>query len=84
MGWHDDHGRYLPPNHEGWLVPEVSGTLNHKGDDKTIVKSTKAVHHMTAKIILQILHSGRYSYHPFGISQCHQVAYFTLQTSSNE
>lgn len=57
----------ISPNHEGWLVP-AGGTLNHKGDVINHRKVTKAVHQYDCKIILQILHSGRYGYHPFAVS----------------
>ena len=57
----------ISPNHEGWLVP-AGGTLNHKGDVINHRKVTKAVHQYDCKIILQILHSGRYGYHPLVVS----------------
>ena len=57
----------ISPNHEGWLVP-AGGTLNHKGDVVNHRKVTKAVHQYDCKIILQILHSGRYGYHPLAVS----------------
>ena len=57
----------ISPNHEGWLVP-AGGTLNHKGDVINHRKVTKAVHQYDCKIILQILHSGRYGYHPLAVS----------------
>lgn len=57
----------ISPNREGWLVP-AGGTLNHKGDVINHRKVTKAVHQYDCKIILQILHSGRYGYHPLAVS----------------
>jgi 2,4-dienoyl-CoA reductase (NADPH2) len=57
----------ISPNREGWLLP-AGGTLNHKGDVINHRKVTKAVHKYDSKILLQILHSGRYGYHPFSVS----------------
>lgn len=57
----------IAPNIRGWLTP-LGGTMmswlavyNHK-------KITKAVHKHGAKILMQILHAGRYGYHPFVVS----------------
>ncbi len=55
------------PNIRGWLGP-FSGTLNsgwQVGRHKTV---TKAVHAEGGKIAMQILHAGRYGYHPLVVS----------------
>jgi 2,4-dienoyl-CoA reductase (NADPH2) len=52
------------PNRHGWLLPFGSLMTSRKLADKhrTI---TDAVHEHDGKIALQILHAGRYGYHPF-------------------
>lgn len=57
----------ISPNREGWLTP-AGGTLNHKADIINHRRVTKAVHEHGSKIIMQILHSGRYGYHPLAVS----------------
>ncbi len=57
----------IAPNREGWLTP-MAGTLNQKADVFNHRRLTKAVHKYHCKIIMQILHSGRYGYHPFVVS----------------
>ena len=57
----------ISPNHRGWLVP-LGGTLNSLLDIYNHKKITKAVHKHGAKILMQILHAGRYGYHPFVVS----------------
>jgi len=55
------------PNIRGWLGP-FSGTLNsgwQVGRHKLV---TKAVHAEGGKIAMQILHAGRYGYHPLVVS----------------
>ena len=55
------------PNIRGWLGP-FSGTLNsgwQVGRHKLV---TKAVHEQGGKIAMQILHAGRYGYHPLVVS----------------
>jgi 2,4-dienoyl-CoA reductase (NADPH2) len=51
------------PNRSGWLYPGAS-TFNSRLDVHNHRKVTKAVHQAGGKICLQILHAGRYSYHP--------------------
>jgi len=51
------------PNRSGWLYPGAS-TFNSRLDIRNHRKVTKAVHQAGGKICLQILHAGRYSYHP--------------------
>jgi 2,4-dienoyl-CoA reductase (NADPH2) len=55
------------PNRTGWLYP-ISGTFNSRLDVHNHRKVTSAVHAEGGKICLQILHAGRYSYHPFSKS----------------
>ncbi|WP_019519491.1 FAD-dependent oxidoreductase [Faucicola boevrei] len=57
----------IAPNKQGWLTP-FGGTLNQFADVINHKRLTKAVHQYDCKLILQILHSGRYGYHPFVVS----------------
>ncbi|OOR90863.1 NADPH-dependent 2,4-dienoyl-CoA reductase [Moraxella caviae] len=57
----------ISPNKEGWLTP-LGGTLNTAGDVPHHARVTRAVHKHGAKIILQVLHSGRYGFHPFVVA----------------
>ncbi|MFT4188320.1 MAG: NADPH-dependent 2,4-dienoyl-CoA reductase [Aeromicrobium sp.] len=54
----------ISPNRTGWLLP-FGGTMNSKkiADRHQVV--TDAVHEAGGKIAMQILHAGRYGYHPF-------------------
>ncbi|MBA5685798.1 NADPH-dependent 2,4-dienoyl-CoA reductase [Rugamonas apoptosis] len=55
------------PNRAGWLLP-FGGTLNFKGDVFNHRRLTGAVHEEGGKILMQILHAGRYGYQPFVVS----------------
>ena len=57
----------ISPNRQGWLLP-FGGTLNFLGDVPNHRKLTRAVHEEGGKIVLQILHAGRYGYQPFVVS----------------
>lgn len=57
----------IAPNRQGWLKP-LAGSLNHYGDVLNHRRVTSAVHRYDSKIIMQILHAGRYAYHPFSVS----------------
>ncbi|MBQ5949749.1 NADPH-dependent 2,4-dienoyl-CoA reductase [Massilia sp. ST3] len=57
----------ISPNRQGWLLP-FGGTLNFLGDLPNHRKVTRAVHEEGGKIVLQILHAGRYGYQPFVVS----------------
>ena len=57
----------ISPNREGWLLP-AGGTMNTKADVINHQRVTRAAHKYDSKIIMQILHSGRYGYHPFAVS----------------
>lgn len=57
----------ISPNRQGWLLP-FGGTLNTRLDVPNHRRLTEAVHEEGGKIALQILHAGRYGYHPFVVS----------------
>ncbi len=57
----------IAPNRQGWLKP-LAGSMNHYGDVINHRRVTSAVHRYDSKIIMQILHAGRYAYHPFSVS----------------
>lgn len=55
------------PNRRGWLTPFAS-RLATSAQARQHRQLTAAVHEHGGKIALQILHAGRYSYHPFSVS----------------
>jgi 2,4-dienoyl-CoA reductase (NADPH2) len=55
------------PNREGWLLPFASALLT-RGQARRHRVMTDAVHEHDGKIALQILHAGRYGYHPLSVS----------------
>ncbi|WP_349741014.1 NADPH-dependent 2,4-dienoyl-CoA reductase [Roseateles cavernae] len=55
------------PNIEGWAKP-FAGTLASAGAARRHRQITQAVHAEGGKIALQILHTGRYGYHPFCVA----------------
>ncbi len=57
----------ISPNRQGWLLP-AGGTMNTLGDVAPHRLVTHAVHKHGAKILMQILHAGRYGYQPFVVS----------------
>jgi 2,4-dienoyl-CoA reductase (NADPH2) len=57
----------ISPNRQGWLLP-FGGTLNFMGDVLNHRRVTRAVHEEGGKILLQILHAGRYGYQPLVVS----------------
>ncbi|WP_374531993.1 FAD-dependent oxidoreductase [Acinetobacter sp.] len=57
----------ISPNRQGWLLP-AGGTMNTMGDIAPHRLVTHAVHKHGTKILMQILHSGRYGYQPFVVS----------------
>jgi 2,4-dienoyl-CoA reductase (NADPH2) len=57
----------ISPNRAGWLLP-FGGTLNWRGDVFNHRRVTSAVHEEGGKIVLQILHAGRYGYQPLVVS----------------
>ncbi len=61
----------ISPNRQGWLLP-FGGTLNFMGDVPNHRRVTRAVHEEGGKILLQILHAGRYGYQPLVVSSSNQ------------
>ncbi|MES2297460.1 MAG: NADPH-dependent 2,4-dienoyl-CoA reductase [Pseudomonadota bacterium] len=57
----------ISPNRQGWLLP-FGGTLNFIGDVFNHRRVTSAVHAEGGKVLMQILHAGRYGYQPFAVS----------------
>lgn len=57
----------ISPNRQGWLLP-MGGTMNSLTDAVNHRLVTHAVHRHGGKILMQILHSGRYGYQPFVVS----------------
>ncbi|CAM1348502.1 MULTISPECIES: NADPH-dependent 2,4-dienoyl-CoA reductase [Tenacibaculum] len=57
----------IAPNIQGWTAPFSArmSTKKHAKEHKVI---TEAVHKEGGKICMQILHSGRYGYHPFTVA----------------
>jgi 2,4-dienoyl-CoA reductase (NADPH2) len=55
------------PNRAGWVKP-FAGKLSTRGEAKKHSQVTSAVHTEGGKIALQILHAGRYAYHPFSVA----------------
>jgi 2,4-dienoyl-CoA reductase (NADPH2) len=55
------------PNRIGWLLP-FAAELVSPSQAKRHRRITSAVHDADSRILLQILHAGRYAYHPFSVS----------------
>ncbi|MGA7053219.1 MAG: NADPH-dependent 2,4-dienoyl-CoA reductase [Mycobacterium sp.] len=55
------------PNRAGWLLP-FAAELVSSAQAHRHRRVTRAVHESGAKILLQILHAGRYAYHPLSVS----------------
>ena len=55
------------PNITGWLVP-FSGKLSWRWEVGKHRQVTSAVHAEGGRICLQLLHAGRYAYHPLSVS----------------
>ncbi len=55
------------PNIVGWLKP-FAGKLSWPWETSKHREVTRAVHQHDAKICLQLLHAGRYAYHPLSVS----------------
>ena len=55
------------PNIAGWTKP-LGGTLSTSGGARRHREIPAAVHAEGGKIALQILHTGRYGYHPFAVA----------------
>jgi len=55
------------PNRTGWLLP-FAAQMTSGSDARRHRRITGAVHDADGKILLQILHAGRYAYHPLSVS----------------
>ena len=61
------------PNIEGWLKP-LGGKLSWSWEVGKHRQVTRAVHEHGSRICMQILHSGRYGYHPLQVAPSRQKA----------
>lgn len=57
----------ISPNIAGWVAP-FGGRMSSRRHAKKHRVITDAVHQEGGKICMQILHTGRYGYHPFAVS----------------
>ena len=57
----------IAPNRAGWGAP-FGAKLTSTREAKKHLPITEAVHKEGGKICLQILHTGRYAYHPFAVA----------------
>ena len=57
----------ISPNIAGWVAP-FAGRMTSKRHVKKHKVITEAVHREGGKICMQILHAGRYGYHPLAVS----------------
>lgn len=55
------------PNRSGWLLPFAAQMVS-SSEARRHRRITSAVHDEGGKILLQVLHAGRYAYHPFSVS----------------
>ncbi|CAN5797898.1 NADPH-dependent 2,4-dienoyl-CoA reductase [soil metagenome] len=55
------------PNRTGWLLP-LAAQLVSDSEARRHRRITSAVHDEGSKILLQVLHAGRYAYHPLSVS----------------
>ena len=55
------------PNRTGWLLPFAAQMIS-SFEARRHRRITGAVHDADGKILLQVLHAGRYAYHPFSAS----------------
>jgi 2,4-dienoyl-CoA reductase (NADPH2) len=55
------------PNRAGWVKP-FAGKLTTRSEATKHRRVTKAVHAEDGKIAMQILHAGRYAYHPLSVA----------------
>jgi len=57
----------VAPNIEGWVSPfSIKLSTNSEAEKHKVI--TKAVHEAGGKICMQILHAGRYAYHPLCVA----------------
>ncbi|TAK37767.1 MAG: FAD-dependent oxidoreductase, partial [Saprospiraceae bacterium] len=57
----------IAPNRQGWVAPFAARLTNSRQARKHSIV-TEAVHAEGGKICLQILHAGRYGYHPLAVA----------------
>ena len=57
----------ISPNREGWVKP-FSARMSKSSHAKKHRVITDRVHEYESKICMQILHAGRYAYHPFNVA----------------
>jgi 2,4-dienoyl-CoA reductase (NADPH2) len=57
----------IAPNRAGWVAP-FSAKMSTKSEMRHHQVITEAVHEADGKICMQILHSGRYGYHPLAVA----------------
>ncbi|MBU3021357.1 NADPH-dependent 2,4-dienoyl-CoA reductase [Aestuariibacter sp. A3R04] len=57
----------ISPNIAGWVAP-FSSRMSSNKHVKQHRKITQAVHSENGKICMQLLHAGRYGYHPFAVA----------------
>jgi 2,4-dienoyl-CoA reductase (NADPH2) len=57
----------IAPSRQGWLSP-FGAKMSTKKESRHHRIITEAVHAENSKIVMQILHGGRYSYHPFAVA----------------
>ena len=57
----------IAPNRAGWVAP-FSAKLTNSKEVKQHSIITNAVHEVSGKICMQILHTGRYAFHPFSVA----------------
>ena len=57
----------IAPNWQGWVGP-FAAKLSTRAESRKHQILTKAVHEEGGTICLQILHAGRYSFHPFAVA----------------
>ena len=57
----------ISPNIAGWVAP-FGGRMSSRRHARKHKVVTDAVHEAGGKICMQILHTGRYGYHPFAVS----------------
>ena len=55
------------PNRTGWLLPFAAQMVS-SSEARRHRRITSAVHDEGGKILLQVLHAGRYAYHPLSVS----------------
>ncbi len=57
----------IAPNIRGWVMP-FAAKMTKKSEARKHQKVTQAVHDEGGKILMQILHTGRYAYHPLAVA----------------